>query len=73
MLRVGENIKMIHSIQISGSGNGGNSGPMIRVEQDIPRGLMAAGGGEGGIETVGVAGEGVGLKYRWVVSRRLHL
>jgi len=33
---------------------------MIRVEQDIPRGLMAAGGGEGGIGTGGVAGEGVG-------------
>ena len=33
---------------------------MIRVEQDIPRGLMAAGGGEGGIGTGGIAGEGVG-------------
>ncbi len=33
---------------------------------------MAAGGGEGGIGTGGVAGEGVGLKYRWVVSGRLH-
>jgi hypothetical protein len=33
---------------------------MIRVEQDIPRGLMAAGGGEGGIGTGGVAGEGAG-------------
>ena len=33
---------------------------MIRVEQDMPRGLMAAGGGEVGSGTGGVAGEGVG-------------
>jgi hypothetical protein len=33
---------------------------MIRVEQDMPRGLMAAGGGEDGSGTGGVAGEGVG-------------
>jgi hypothetical protein len=33
---------------------------MIRVEQDIPRGLMAEGGGVGGIGTGGTAGEGLG-------------